>query len=681
VTGNVAKIDSVAKTISLVVLREYRLLPPKPAESSVIVKPATRFWRVSLGEADGWRVKVEADASRVTMRPEKAVDMKFDDVAVGDRILVLGTRAGEKISADTIVDEGPSFPAVHDASDDSCAFGVYGNCHVGKGTFFVAGLSVNFKETGKAEHNITIACRNFVAERNTIGNQVCLHYGQQPAYGYSAYYCVKSTDTKAIQAIDDAVRAVQQPCAIALNREAEAAANERKVAAEEAERRALEGERERQAAAAKRATEFHDGMVLALRAAEEPDPFASIRGDFDLSGSDSRQWKTSMQLPDAEKCALLKTAASTPTAASAWTFGCLFRASSDGYERMVKSVQSILKLPYLPDEKAVNINQVFFADASKPASRLFVAKINAATVGISVVAVRVAGVAPNAVSPDAFAKVPTMLPTEPTVPEGVAKVPSGQIQPAATAAECEAYQKGVRERASGEEAVRRLGTELSGLQMSYQNAMQQALESDQRASVSCSAGGGGLVGGINAMGCSAARLTSQQKRAEAQSLQLQINQKQSQITSAQTSLITSAPSALPPGCRTDGTMIIATPGSSSTGSAASVEPTVHDVVEKIRAGDHAAMPPAQSVTVNALAVSGQTTMTVKNSTAYELSVFFDGPVSTKLTIMPGASQDVDLAPGTFHVAGRVTAADVIPFYGEETYSSSARYSVTFYIVP
>ena len=29
-------------------------------------------------------------------------------------------------------------------------------------------------------------------------------------------------------------------------------------------------------------------------------------------------------------------------------------------------------------------------------------------------------------------------------------------------------------------------------------------------------------------------------------------------------------------------------------------------------------------------------MTVKNSTAYELTVFYDGPVSKKLTLAPGA---------------------------------------------
>ena len=40
---------------------------------------------------------------------------------------------------------------------------------------------------------------------------------------------------------------------------------------------------------------------------------------------------------------------------------------------------------------------------------------------------------------------------------------------------------------------------------------------------------------------------------------------------------------------------------------------------------------------------------------------------------------LDLAPGAFHVAGRVTATDVPQFYGEEAYASSACCSVPFYI--
>jgi tetratricopeptide (TPR) repeat protein len=107
--------------------------------------------------------------------------------------------------------------------------------------------------------------------------------------------------------------------------------------------------------------------------------------------------------------------------------------------------------------------------------------------------------------------------------------------------------------------------------------------------------------------------------------------------------------------------------------------TVHDTVERIKSGAHSPMPPAVRSPVSANGGTGPTTMTVKNSTAYGLSVYFDGPVAKKLILAAGASQDVELAPGVFHVAGSVAAADVLPFYGEDTYASSAQYSMTFYI--
>jgi hypothetical protein len=314
--------------------------------------------------------------------------------------------------------------------------------------------------------------------------------------------------------------------------------------ARKASLRALEAEielsRQRAASeAARRKVEFREGILTALHAAEELDPFASIRGDFDLSGSDNRQWKTSLLLPGAEKCGLIKTPSPTPNIASAWTLACTFHSfhdgdyvgplsdglgpHSDGYERIVKSVQGVLGFPYQPDERETKVNQVFFADPNRPRWRLYVTKISEANVGIAVVAVSsAASASPMFPSTTPFSAAPAVLPTE---------------------------------------------------------------------------------------------------------------------------------------------------------------PTVRDEIEKIRLGKHGAMPPAQRAETGAPAGSGRTTMTVKNSTAYELSVFFDGPVSTKLTLAPGGSQEVELAAGGFHIAGRVAAANVLPFYGEESYAGSARYSMNFYITP
>jgi hypothetical protein len=229
------------------------------------------------------------------------------------------------------------------------------------------------------------------------------------------------------------------------------APREREAEAEAAAERA-EAEWE-QTYAAKRASDFRDGILAVLRAAEEPDPFASIRGDFDLSASDSHQWKTNFSLPKAEKCALIRTPPVPPTSLSAWTFGCMFRlsdvasavglplydgrrrwfsspdAKGRGYEQMVNTVQSVLKLPYQPDETAVNVNQVFFADPAKPTWRLFVAKINEATVGISIVAVQSAVGVPTFTNMAPFPTVPTVLPAHPTISEEIEKVRNGRYTP------------------------------------------------------------------------------------------------------------------------------------------------------------------------------------------------------------------------------------------------------------
>jgi len=395
--GNVAKINDYTRSITLVL--QPTGWGSSPTESLISVGPAVKFWRTSPDQAD-----LEQAAGDLG----HAAFISFENVSVGDRLLVRG---------DLILDGGASY----------VAFPVNGTS-MNKGTFSVAGLSVNFSEPGRPDHSSTMSCQDFIG---TVRMTPSLTNPQWETLSYGgdkggATYSAKVSDKKAMDAMYAAERAITNPCYVALVKQANQVAEEREqAAAEELVRRAEADAREREAAAAKRAADFRNGILTALHAAEESDPFASIRGDFDLSGSDSRHWKTSLHLPGAEKCALLKAAAPIPTAASAWTFACLFRASGDGYERMVKSVQSVLNLPYVPDEKAVNMNQVFFADLTKPAWRFFAAKMKDA-VGISVVAVRFAGGPATAANTTPFPTVPTMLPTDPTA--------GGQATPTVTGA-------------------------------------------------------------------------------------------------------------------------------------------------------------------------------------------------------------------------------------------------------
>jgi hypothetical protein len=195
----------------------------------------------------------------------------------------------------------------------------------------------------------------------------------------------------------------------------------------ENEKRKAEDQVAQEAAAAKRTADFRAAILQALSAAEEPEPFARIRGDFDLNGSDSHQWQTNLKLPDAEKCALVKTPPNS-TSGTAWTYTCMFRASGNAYAGVVKSLQSVLDLPYQPDENAANINQVFFADPTRPAWRIFVSKINEATIGISIVAVRSVGGVPALTNAAPF-PAPTVLPTAPSISQEIEKVRNGRYTP------------------------------------------------------------------------------------------------------------------------------------------------------------------------------------------------------------------------------------------------------------
>jgi hypothetical protein len=325
-----------------------------------------------------------------------------------------------------------------------------------------------------------------------------------------------------------------------------------------------------------------------------------------------------------------------------------------------------------------DFNQVFFSDPSRPSWRLFVARTKDGTAHVSVVAVRLAGGKPAAPDGDLYSGAPTLLPAESAGREGIDRARPGPAQIQTTSPECEAYQAKQRERAAKEEELRRLGFELNDLQMRWQAALNKAAENErlQSANAANAQTGKGPLGALSAAGSVGAGLAAQQSRAEAQNLQTEIRLKQTQITMARAALPALSSSSPPFGCGDSrASQVPLQPAATLPAS----DTAVRAEVEKIRSGKYAPMPSSERTAGAAPLVAGPTTMNVKNLTDYDLSVFFDGPISARLTIKPKESRDLELVPGTFRVAGRVDAGDVLPFYGEETYARSARYSLTFYI--
>jgi Skp family chaperone for outer membrane proteins len=99
--------------------------------------------------------------------------------------------------------------------------------------------------------------------------------------------------------------------------------------------------------------------------------------------------------------------------------------------------------------------------------------------------------------------------------------------------------------------------------------------------------------------------------------------------------------------------------------------------EVARSGRYTALPPPQAV--GAGGPGGQPSLSIGNRTAYDLTILMSGPVQRSIAVPPGMSRLVALPPGSYRLLGRVSAPNVLPFFGTQTYSSGVSYSESFYI--
>lgn len=102
---------------------------------------------------------------------------------------------------------------------------------------------------------------------------------------------------------------------------------------------------------------------------------------------------------------------------------------------------------------------------------------------------------------------------------------------------------------------------------------------------------------------------------------------------------------------------------------------VRQEIDRIRQGPHSPMPPAHP---SDRAQSGPSNLLVQNQTEYVLHVFLDGPDSARLTIPPHDSKTLQLSPGDYDLAAKVSDATVIPFYGKHKQEPHVQYSIQFY---
>jgi opacity protein-like surface antigen len=135
------------------------------------------------------------------------------------------------------------------------------------------------------------------------------------------------------------------------------------------------------------------------------------------------------------------------------------------------------------------------------------------------------------------------------------------------------------------------------------------------------------------------------------------------------------PVLLPPAPRRDVSLPPATPRAPAAPVGA--PDPVQRSIDEIRGRPHGTIPAAQATGRSS---GGATTIAVTNATVSTLSVFLSGPQSESLTLAPGATGHLRLTAGDYEMAARVSAPDVIPFYGTQRFAGGTTYAQSFYIV-
>lgn len=117
---------------------------------------------------------------------------------------------------------------------------------------------------------------------------------------------------------------------------------------------------------------------------------------------------------------------------------------------------------------------------------------------------------------------------------------------------------------------------------------------------------------------------------------------------------------------------LATPPAPSGPAMEGIKAQIDDVV---RSGRFTTLPPVQPIAGS----FAHTRLTITNQTAYSLTVMMDGPAERSVTVSPGDTETLVLAPGSYRVLGRVAAPNVLPFFGTQNYAVGTSYQESFHV--
>ena len=288
--------------------------------------------------------------SGVTIHEDTTTDLNFDLVNNIPNISVSGV---------------VSYPVVHNV-----VVGQKASSEQTQGIFAVTGLTVTYSDTRSGAYSFTLPCGDFLghdADLTAKGLTVAGRY-------FDDHFSDKRVSPVVFRSRKEVFEGISRECRTAVSLDFDrqtAEANKRRE--DDAKARQAYEAFEAQTRANKE-IELRNDIVKAWRATSDREAFETIRGDYDLDSTDSRHWKSSLVLPWANECFLVRT---DGNGLQFWTFVCQFRPS-DGfgsYQQIIQAVQSSLNISYRPDETAANVNQVYFSDPAKPLWRLVVTKL------------------------------------------------------------------------------------------------------------------------------------------------------------------------------------------------------------------------------------------------------------------------------------------------------------------
>jgi hypothetical protein len=118
--------------------------------------------------------------------------------------------------------------------------------------------------------------------------------------------------------------------------------------------------------------------------------------------------------------------------------------------------------------------------------------------------------------------------------------------------------------------------------------------------------------------------------------------------------------------------------SASSGSPGSHSSSIRSNIDQIAGGVHQALPPP---TQSPLSLGQHPGWDIENATGYQLHLYLSGAAEREYVIPNGNSISIDLPPGAYRIAARVSSGGVKPFYATWQLGANARWSYQFYIAP